>query len=80
MQLNSEIFDQVSLTAVGLISTALVQIGTMFTAERLFELMNTEKEKTPLSEILSSLDELVDNEILFKQDNFYKINEYYLIK
>jgi len=78
MQLNPEIFDKVSLTATGLVSTALVQIGTMFTAERLFELMNTEKEKTPLSEILSSLDELIEHEILFKKDSIYRINEYYL--
>ncbi len=78
MQLNHEIFDKVSLTATGLVSTVLAQIGTMFTAERLFELMNTEKEITPLSEILSSLDELLEHEILFKQDSFYRINEYYL--
>jgi len=78
MQINHEIFDKVGLTAAGLASTALVQIGTIFTADRLFELMNTEKDKTPLSEILSSLDELIEQEIIFKQDSFYRINEYYL--
>jgi hypothetical protein len=29
-------------------------------------------------EILASLDELVENEILFKEGNFYRVNEYYL--
>lgn len=78
MQINPEIFEVVDFTAIGLVSTALVQIGSIFTADQLHDLINKEKDKTPFNELQLSLDQLLDTGVLTKEGVFYSVNKYYL--
>ncbi len=78
MHINNDIFNRVDLTAVGLLTTALSEIGTMFTKNRLLEII----QKNELDEeevVLESLKQLEDEGVLFKSDEFYRINEDYLV-
>ncbi|MFA6195362.1 MAG: hypothetical protein WC656_01805 [Sulfurimonas sp.] len=78
MQINNEIFEIVDLTAVGLLSEAAQILGMSFPAIKLAEIVLNNKIDNR-EELMASLKQLVDSNLLLLENDIYYVNSDYII-
>jgi len=77
MNINPEIFKIVDYTAVGLLSTIVIELGMDFTPSELSSLVM--KNKTDeRQEVMNSFDMLVKENLLLLKNNRYYVNSDYM--
>lgn len=77
MQINPKLFDIVDLTAGGLLLEAVAKLGMSFTSVKLAEvILNNRLDDR--EELLASLQQLIDTNILLLDDEVYYANSDYI--
>lgn len=79
MQINHDIFHVVDLdfTAVGLLSSAVVELGMDFTNVQLTEFIMNNKEEDR-DEVMKSFQKLISTNLLLLKENRYYVNSDYI--